>query len=143
MLIGELSKHSGFSRDTIRYYEKLGLIAIAAERKASSGYKSYTSNEAERLNQIRCLKDSGFTLSEIQQLLLNDGKHPVCRDLPEQLADKILRIDEQLALLSKFKASLVQIQRACGGACGVQNGMPDCVPMTGKAKPTKPTTSSR
>ena len=110
MLIGELSKHSGFSRDTIRYYEKLGLIAIAAEGKASSGYKSYTSNEAERLNQIRCLKDSGFTLREIQQLLLNDGKHPVCRDLPEQLADKILKIDQQIALLSKFKASLVQIQ---------------------------------
>ena len=138
MLIGELSRYSGFSRDTIRYYEKLGLIAIAAERKAGSGYRNYTSNEAERLNQIRCLKDSGFTLREIQQLLLNDGKTPVCRDLPEQLADKILKIDEQLALLSKFKASLVQIQRACGGACGVQNGMPDCVPMTGKTKPANP-----
>ena len=135
MLIGELSKHSGFSRDTIRYYEKLGLIALGAEHKASSGYKNYTPGEAERLDQIRCLKDSGFTLREIQQLLLNDGKHPVCRDLPEQLAGKILKIDEQLALLSKFKASLVQIQSACGGACATQNGMPDCVPLTGKAKP--------
>ena len=134
MLIGELSKYSGFSRDTIRYYEKLGLVAISTERKASSGYKNYTTGEAERLGQIRCLKDSGFTLREIQQLLLNDGKHPVCRDLPEQLADKILKIDAQLALLLKFKASLVQIQRACSGACGVQNGMPDCVPLTGKAK---------
>ncbi len=115
MLIGELSKCSGFSRDTIRYYEKLGLIATGTERKASSGYKNYTPGEAERLDQIRCLKDSGFTLREIQQILL--------------------KIDQQLALLLKFKASLMQIQGACGGACGVQNGMPDCVPLTGKAKP--------
>ena len=55
MLIGELSKHSGFSRDTIRYYEKLGLIAIATGRKTSSGYKNYTPGEAERLDQIRYL----------------------------------------------------------------------------------------
>ena len=134
MLIGELSKQSGFSRDTIRYYEKLGLIATGAKQKSRNGYKNYTLQEAARLEQIRCLKDSGFTLVEIQQILLNDGKQHVCRDLPERLANKLSRIDEQIALLIKFRASLLQIQSACGGACATQDGMPDCVPLPGKVK---------
>lgn len=57
MLIGELSKRSGSSRDTIRYYEKLLLLSVEG-RTQSGGYKRYAQNTLERLQQIHCLKQT-------------------------------------------------------------------------------------
>jgi len=133
MLIGELSKRSGLSRDTIRYYEKRMLLA-ASERDIGNDYKNYGPEALERLKQIQRLKDVGFTLQEIGQLLVGDGKHHACVDLPAQLPQKIERIDRQVAVLLEHKASLMEVQRACNGACAVQSGMPTCVPRESAAK---------
>lgn len=130
MLIGELSKLTGMSRDTIRYYEKLLLIAV---RKNCSGnhYKNYGPEVVERLRQIQQLKDIGFTLREVHQLLTVDNdKHP-CKDLPFQLDQKLEKIDTQLAILQKFKSALMAMKSACGGNCNTQDGMPACVPEAG------------
>ena len=48
MLIGELAKRSDFSRDTIRYYEKLGLVAMGTDQRADNGYKNYPLEILER-----------------------------------------------------------------------------------------------
>ena len=126
MLIGELSKQSGFPRDTIRYYEKLGLISMGVTR--TSAYKNYPLEVLERLRQIRRLKECGFTLLEIKRLLINAGDSPTCDDLPAQLIRKIAKIDEKMTVLLEYKQSLLQIQRACDGACSTIDGMPDCIP---------------
>ena len=126
MLIGELSKHSGFPRDTIRYYEKLGLISMAVTR--TNAYKNYPLEVLERLRQIRRLKECGFTLLEIKRLLINAGDTHTCDDLPAQLIRKIAKIDEKMTVLLEYKQSLLQIQRACDGACSTIDGMPDCIP---------------
>lgn len=125
MLIGELSKQSGFPRDTIRYYEKLGLISMATR---TSVYKNYSLEVLERLRQIRRLKECGFTLLEIKRLLINAGDSPTCDDLPAQLISKIAKIDEKMTVLLEYKQSLLQIQQACDGACSTIDGMPDCIP---------------
>ncbi|MEO5591660.1 MAG: MerR family transcriptional regulator [Chitinophagaceae bacterium] len=70
MLIGELSKKTGFSRDTIRYYEKLGLIRETARAGQYNNYKNYTEPVLKKLLAIRKIKDYGFTLKETQNMLV-------------------------------------------------------------------------
>ena len=138
MLIGELSKHSKFSRDTIRYYERLGLIVLGKESKAENGYKNYSQDALERLRQIQRLKEVGFTLSEIYHLLRNDGNRHVCLDLPQRLTEKLFKIDGKIAELMHFKESLLKIQQACSGSCSTHNGLPECVPLSAKGKKAAP-----
>jgi MerR family transcriptional regulator, copper efflux regulator len=134
MLIGELSKRSGFSRDTIRYYERLSLLTVK-HRDTENQYKNYGPEAVDRLRQIRQLKDIGFTLHEIRQLLAGqDDRHP-CEGLPLQLAQKVDKIDGQIATLLNFKASLVAMKSACNGECATPGGVPECVPVTGAARP--------
>ncbi len=128
MLIGELSKRSGFPRDTIRYYEKLGLFTVGRDRRAGNGYKNYSPEVLERLHQVHRLKDCGFTLLEIKSLLANGNNGPICDDLPAQLVGKIARIDAKMAMLSEYKQSLLEIQKSCNGACSTTQGLPDCIP---------------
>lgn len=70
MLIGQLSKLTGFSRDTIRYYEKIGLIELPRRRRADNNYKDYPEEVAHTLLAIRKYKELGFTLEEIRELLV-------------------------------------------------------------------------
>jgi MerR family Zn(II)-responsive transcriptional regulator of zntA len=133
MLIGELSKCSGLSRDTIRYYEKLTLLAVA-ERNTRNDYKNYGREALDRLHHIQRLKGVGFTLREIRRLLTGDGKHHACEDLPRQLAQKLERIGAQVAVLLQFKASLLEVQHACNGECSTRDGMPACVAHTSAPK---------
>ena len=128
MLIGELSKRSGFSRDTIRYYEKLKLLVVAPTRGGQSAYKNYTAAALARLRHVQRLKDVGFTLREIRSLLVAEGEAHACQGLPARLAGKILKIDAQIAALSGFKTSLLEMQALCTGGCDSADGMPSCVP---------------
>lgn len=70
MLIGELSKRSGFSRDTIRYYEKIALIVTPRKLRKGNNYKDYPDETLLVLEAIRKYKDLGFTLEEIRELLV-------------------------------------------------------------------------
>lgn len=69
MLIGELSKETGFSKDTIRFYEKLGLIVSNDRHAGTRLYKEYSPGTVERLLMIGQAKRLGFTLNEVKQLL--------------------------------------------------------------------------
>ncbi len=69
MLIGELSKKTGLSKDTIRFYDKLGLISASDRRAGTRFYKEYSPDTVERLLMIVQGKGLGFTLNEIKQLL--------------------------------------------------------------------------
>lgn len=128
MLIGELAKRSGFSRDTIRYYEKLGLFTLSKTKHgATNSYKNYPLEILNRLLQIKLLKDNGFTLHEIHALLQGDGQIHVCAGLPAKLSNKVVAIENKIAELLAFKAALLQIHQACTEKCGLSNGMPTCI----------------
>lgn len=132
MLIGELSKRSGLSRDTIRYYEKLSLLSVEG-RTHSGGYKRYAQNTLERLHQIQCLKQIGFTLVEIQTLLgAIKTQHP-CAHLPENLELKLHALDQQIAALHAVRDQLREVAQRCNSKCEIKSGLPSCVP-TAKSK---------
>ncbi len=135
MLIGELSKRSGLSRDTIRYYERL-LLIVVKDRPPGSHYKNYGQEVFERLQQIQQLKGLGFTLNEVRRLLLTNGAAHPCKELPGQLSEQIARIDKQLASLLKFKSSLMAMRSACFGECDISTGLPNCVPIPGASQET-------
>lgn len=126
MLIGKLAAESGFSRDTIRYYEKIGLLQLGQGDRRANNYKDYSLQVLERLGQIRQLKELGFTLAEIGGLLQALDGEP-CAGLPERLDEKIGLIGEKIALLEQYRSKLTAVRAACDGACGSALGLPDCV----------------
>ncbi|HNZ42345.1 MAG TPA: MerR family transcriptional regulator [Bacteroidales bacterium] len=70
MLINELSKKTGVSIHTLRYYENLGLIqGVSDEKVTTNNYKNYDEIQVERVEIIKEAKEVGFTLSEIKKML--------------------------------------------------------------------------
>ena len=123
MLIGKLSKVTGLSRDTIRYYERIGLLAPLGTT-GSTTYKNYGPDCVARLNDIARLKRTGFTLREIRAL----ASGPVaCAGLPARVSDKLKAVEIQIEELRKFQSELKQVAAACAGGCDSTRGFPDCV----------------
>ena len=127
MWIGELSERSGVSRDTLRFYEKRGLLQ-ASHRDAESDYRVYGANSLQRLAHIQQLKGAGFTLQDIANLLGDAGSAPSCTALPARLAQKVLQLETQMAHMQAQLQALLAVQRACDGDCAVVDGMPSCMP---------------
>lgn len=76
--IGDLAKDVGVRPDTIRYYEKLGLLNSPTRMRG--GVRQYTAKDKDRLRFIRQAKNMGFTLKQVGELLkLRDGKVPLSR----------------------------------------------------------------
>jgi MerR family transcriptional regulator, copper efflux regulator len=123
VLIGQLAKRSGLSRDTIRYYEKLGLISVPA-RAAGSSYKVYGPECQRRLGDIAQLKKAGFTLREIRQLASDAAP---CLGLPQRVQAKIESLDRKLEELTAYRESLARVERNCNEDCSKIRGLPDCV----------------
>lgn len=118
MLIGELSAKSGFSRDTIRYYEKIGLIQITVRERRNNNYKEYSLEILHRLETIKQLKQFGFTLNEIAELLnLMDADRSPCEGLPEKLDEKISIFEDKINQLEIFKSRLEWARSICTGYC--------------------------
>lgn len=108
MLIGELSKQTGLSKDTIRFYEKVGLISASDRRAGTKLYKEYSLETIERLRMITQGKGLGFTLSEIKQLLEEWGSGAMSkRDQVEVIERKIEEIAEKTQRLDAIKTYLV------------------------------------
>ncbi len=105
--IGELARLGGTSTDTVRYYERLGLLGSPARTPA--GYRVYGDADLGRLLFIRRAKLLGLSLDEIRGLLgvAQEGEcRPLRREVAELLRRKIGECDEKLAELAAFKANL-------------------------------------
>jgi MerR family copper efflux transcriptional regulator len=105
MNIGQLAAICAVSSDTIRYYEKQGLLA-APMRKAN-GYRSYTAAHAEMLKFVRGAQALGFSLAEIRAILplVAEGKFGRIH-IEQQLQAKMAQIDEHMAQLRTLKKEL-------------------------------------
>lgn len=127
MLIGKLATKSGFSRDTIRYCEKLGLIQPDNRDCNANNYKNYSPKTLERLVQISQLKGLGFTLAEIGRLLESfENQDLPCNELPAQLDNKIELFEKKISLLQRYKRKLITVKKACDSECGNSKSLPDC-----------------
>lgn len=87
MRIRELEKKTGLTRDTIRYYERVGLISRPT--RESNGFRIYSKQNIKELNFIKMSQDIGFTLAEIKpgiEALVSTGKY--CKNVLKQLNDQ-------------------------------------------------------
>lgn len=113
--IGELATIAKVSRDTLRFYEKHGLIT-PSERN-SAGYRLYSESDAHRISFILSAKEVGFTLNEIHQLLkLEVSKdQQSCQDVKEFVDNKINIVNQRLKEMRRIKQSLQTLSDACCG----------------------------
>jgi DNA-binding transcriptional MerR regulator len=110
LLAGELARLSGVSSDTLRHYERKGVLP--APRRLSNSYRKYPANAVERVRLIRRALAVGFTLDELAQFLkARDRGQAPCREVralaSEKLAELESRLREMLALRDELRATLV------------------------------------
>jgi len=110
--IGDLARLGGVGIDTIRYYERNGLLAPRGRQ--ASGYRRYGAVELARLRFIRRAQKLGFTLKEIQALLDLSARHDVAQ-IRSAAATKLADVDERLADLQRVRTGLAQLVAACPG----------------------------
>ena len=118
MQIGVIAKQSGFSKDTLRYYEKIGLIQLTKAQRGPNNYRIYDNRILQELSLIKKLKQVGFTLNEIKDLRRMDALNMIACDKIGPLVNaKILKIESQLKVLAAQKQKLVNLMDACQGDC--------------------------
>jgi DNA-binding transcriptional MerR regulator len=119
MRSGELAQAAGVSSDTLRHYEKLGLLAEPARR--GNGYRVYPAEALERVRLIQGGLAIGFTLAELATFLgLRDSGRAPCRRVRaaagERLAEVESRIDELCRFRDDLRRTLAVWDRRLGGA---------------------------
>lgn len=118
MLIGQLSRLTGFSRDTIRFYEKEGLIKVGRRQRQANNYKDYPDDILKRLLIIKRLKGFGFTLNETSDLLaLIEENMASCGIVSHKVDAKVKVIDEKIKELEQIKNMLLNGVALCLNGC--------------------------
>lgn len=114
--IGELSQRCGVSADTVRFYEREGLLP--RPRRSPSRYRVYGEEDEGRLRFIRRAQALGLTLDDIRELLsLGQARTPgECRRVAERLRARVVAVDEKLAQLRAFRRELVRNLEKCDRA---------------------------
>lgn len=110
LTIGTLAKQGGVNVETIRYYQRRGLLQEPT--KPRSGFRQYTSDTVKRVRFIKRAQALGFTLEEITGLLTLDERK-ACLETRGIAAHKLELIEEKIADLSKMKKALSRLVRAC------------------------------
>ena len=121
MQIGQLARQAGVAIDTVRYYERQGLLP--PPRRRASGYRDYDARDIARLRFIRRARDLGFSLQEIHDLLrLNENRgadRAEVRSLAQRRLDDIERKLRELEAMRTALANLV-------GHCAGHGSLDDC-----------------
>ena len=110
--IGSLAKRAGVGIDTVRYYERAGLLAPS--RRLASGYRRYTDLELARLRFIRRAQALGFTLTEVRELLALSARRDVAR-VRRSAQAKLVAVEKKIAALEKVREGLATLVAACPG----------------------------
>lgn len=112
--IGQIAKQAGVHVETIRFYERKGLINQPPRR--TGGYREYPQETIIRIRFIKRAKKLGFSLPDIAELLsLKANPQATCADVKKRTEDKISAIHERLADLQKIKKVLEELVTACKG----------------------------
>ncbi|KTE73665.1 transcriptional regulator [Sphingopyxis sp. A083] len=118
MKIGELSRATGTNIETIRYYERIGLLTAPARTEAN--YRSYGDAHRARLRFVRHSRELGFTIDEIRSLLdLSDHPERDCADADRIASAHLEQVEAKIAQLSALRDELTRIVGRCrGGLAG-------------------------
>ena len=112
LTIGQLAHRAGVGVETVRFYEREGLISEPPRRP--SGYRDYPPETVARIVFIRRAKELGFTLKEINELLeLRVRPRRNCAQVKHNAEAKITNIDGKIATLRRMRRALKDLTRAC------------------------------
>ena len=112
--IGQLAKYAGVHVETVRYYERRGLIPEPPRRW--SGYRQYSRDDITRLRFIKRAQELGFSLQEISALLaLRVDPATSCSDVKKRAEVKIADVETKIQTLERMKKALKKLVASCSG----------------------------
>ena len=117
MKIGEIASQAGVTVDTVRFYERVGVLPLPA--RTESGYRDFEPGTVERIRLTRQLQAIGFTLTDaVDALAAHDAGDATCESERWRLQAVLGRVDAKLAELSALRRRIVKAQDACAdGRC--------------------------
>ncbi|MEW5424999.1 helix-turn-helix domain-containing protein [Amorphus sp. 3PC139-8] len=120
MKIGDLARATGTKVVTIRYYEKIGLLA--APNRSKANYRAYDESALDRLRFIRRCRALGFPLDQIRDLLAlsSEAEHP-CDAVDRLTAAHLAEVERKMDDLSRLAAELRRISASCKGGDTISN----------------------
>ena len=128
MKIGELAKAAGTTAETVRYYEKEGLLPVS--QRGVNNYRVYGPPQLERLRLIRNCRALDMTQEEIRAILVFADNHQAgCAPINQIFDQHIAHVDERIAELHQLKEQLVDLRRRCLSVrpvaedCGILHGL--------------------
>jgi Zn(II)-responsive transcriptional regulator len=114
MKIGELARRAEVTIDTVRYYEREGLLPKA--QRLASGYRVYDRQDVRRLRFVRRAKALGFTLPEIRELLeLSRHRDDDMAAMKAVAVERLTDVQARLAELNRIRAALEALVASCPG----------------------------
>lgn len=121
LYIGALAKRTGLARSTLRYYERIGLLAPSA--RTSAGYRVFSDRTLVELTFVRRAQALGFTLSEVREVLrlYRRGASP-CERVVATAKRRLAAVERELERLSAFH-NLLAAQIADWTACGTESAL--------------------
>ncbi len=112
LTIGRLAEASGVHLETIRYYERIGLIR--KPERTPGGHRSYTTADLDRLRFIRCSRELGFGIEAIRDLLkLSEAGGGACQDVRALAQAHVAAIESRVEQLLRVKETLMRVMDAC------------------------------
>ena len=128
MTIGKAARLSGVGVETVRFYERRGLID-QPPRPANGGFRVYPEQTVERIRFIRQAQELGFSLAEIAELLaLRADPSADCAEVRDHAEAKLDEVDRKIAGLEHLRSALAQVIAACPGqgalgACSIMDAL--------------------
>lgn len=117
LTIGKLAARADVTADSLRFYEREGLITPAS--KSGAGYRLYQEDAVARLRFIAHAKQCGFTLAEIQQLLaVKSRKSACCGDVRRQVVEKKLQLEARIKAMNAMSKALDALIADCATSEG-------------------------
>jgi len=114
LTIGHLAKEAGVNLETVRYYERRGLLAKPP--RSASGYRLFPMDAARRLRFIRRAQELGFSLKEVRELLsLRVSRSTTSRDIRARAEAKITDVEAKIKSLESMKKTLRKLTNVCDG----------------------------
>ena len=114
LTIGELGKATGTKVETIRYYERIGLLPKPP--RTGGNYRAYGEAELGRLSFIRRARDLGFPLDQVRALLsLSDDRNRDCAAVDALARDHLAEVERKIADLSALRRELAALIASCSG----------------------------
>jgi Hg(II)-responsive transcriptional regulator len=114
LTIGQLAKQANVNLETIRFYERRGLIPEPPRNK--SGYRQYSQDAVVRTQFIKRAQALGFSLKEISELLsLRVEPGLTCGEVKARVQTKMVNVNERIASLQHMKEALLRLSKKCTG----------------------------